>query len=194
VESGLHDCVMVLGFQKMSEISSAESQERMGRGADIQWESPFGTMMPAYYAMHAKDYLNYFGVTEEDLALIRVKAATYGQKKGRFQEGRWTLSSAWRPDPVSKPLKVFDCCANADGSSAIIVASEKRSRTWEIEKPVWILGVGAASHPVNMAGRDQVHGLRVAEAAAQAGLCNGGSQTPRTSTWPRCTIASPSPR
>ena len=50
VKSGLHDCVAVVGFQKMSEISSAESQERMGRGADIQWESPFGTMMPALCA------------------------------------------------------------------------------------------------------------------------------------------------
>ena len=29
-------------------------QERMGRGADIQWESPFGTMMPSYYALHAR--------------------------------------------------------------------------------------------------------------------------------------------
>ncbi|MBU4384147.1 MAG: acetyl-CoA acetyltransferase, partial [Proteobacteria bacterium] len=71
VASGLHDSVMVLGFQKMSEISSAESQERMGRGADIQFESPFGTMMPAYYAMHAKAYLDHFGASEEDLARIR---------------------------------------------------------------------------------------------------------------------------
>jgi acetyl-CoA C-acetyltransferase len=47
VKSGLHEVVAVIGFQKMSEISSSESQERMGRGADIQWESPFGTMMPA---------------------------------------------------------------------------------------------------------------------------------------------------
>ena len=54
IKSGLHDVVLVLGFQKMSEISSADSQERMGRGADIMWESPFGTMMPAYYAMHAR--------------------------------------------------------------------------------------------------------------------------------------------
>ncbi|CAO0820341.1 hypothetical protein DFAR_1530003 [Desulfarculales bacterium] len=74
----MHQSVLVLGFQKMSEISSAESQERMGRGADIQWESPFGTMMPAYYAMYARAYLTHYGVTEEDLALIRIKAATYG--------------------------------------------------------------------------------------------------------------------
>lgn len=57
IQSGLHDVVAVIGFQKMSEISSAESQERMGRGADIQWESPFGTMMPAYYAMYARGHI-----------------------------------------------------------------------------------------------------------------------------------------
>src|SRR3990172_7414162 len=79
VKSGLHDVVTVIGFQKMSEISSAESQERMGRGADIQWESPFGTMMPAYYAMYARAHMEQYGTTLEDLALIRVKAATYGQ-------------------------------------------------------------------------------------------------------------------
>lgn len=168
VKSGLHSCVMVLGFQKMSEISSAESQERMGRGADIQWESPFGTMMPAYYAMHAKAYLERFGATEEDLALIRVKSATYGQLNDRavFRKGV-ELQQCLEADPVSSPLKVFDCCANADGSSAVIVASKDKITSLGVKKPVWILGVGAASAPVNMAGRDQFHGLKVAELAAR---------------------------
>ncbi|HOJ43927.1 MAG TPA: beta-ketoacyl synthase N-terminal-like domain-containing protein, partial [Syntrophorhabdaceae bacterium] len=67
IKSGLHDVVVVLGFQKMSEITSAESQERMGRGADIQWESPFGTMMPAYYALYAQAYMAKNGLTHEDL-------------------------------------------------------------------------------------------------------------------------------
>jgi acetyl-CoA C-acetyltransferase len=76
VKSGLHKTVLVLGFQKMSEISSADSQERMGRGSDVMWEAPFGTMMPAYYAMHARAHFHRYGTKEEDLALIRVKAAT----------------------------------------------------------------------------------------------------------------------
>ena len=83
MKSGLHSVVAVLGFQKMSEISSSESQERMGRGADIQWESPFGTMMPAYYAMYARAHMEAYGTTLDDLALIRVKAATYGQLNDR---------------------------------------------------------------------------------------------------------------
>ncbi len=168
VKSGLHQSVLVLGFQKMSEISSAESQERMGRGADIQWESPFGTMMPAYYAMHAQAYLDKFGASEEDLALIRVKAATYGQinEKAVYRKPV-QLQQCLEADPVSRPLKVFDCCANADGASAVIVASEEKIKSLGVKKPVWILGVGAASMPVNMALRDRFHGLRVAELAAQ---------------------------
>ena len=169
IKSGLHGVVLVLGFQKMSEISSADSQERMGRGADIMWESPFGTMMPAYYAMHARAHFDKYGTTEEDLALIRVKAATYGSinKKAVYQK-EVTLEQVITSDAVSTPLKRFDCCANADGSSCIIVAKREKA-VQTTEKPVWILGLGAASAPLNMTGRDSLTGLSVArEAGRQA--------------------------
>lgn len=172
VKAGLHDSVCVLGFQKMSEITSAESQERMGRGADIQWESPFGTMMPAYYAMYARAHMKTYGTTPEDLALIRVKAATYGQINDRAVYRKpVTLAMFSDPEnpmsgPVASPLRVGDCCANADGSSCIIVANEEKARALS-KKPVWILGVGAASTAVNMAGRELFTGLTVAIEAAQ---------------------------
>ena len=171
VKAGLHDVVAVIGFQKMSEISSSESQERMGRGADIQWESPFGTMMPAYYAMYARAYLEQSGASLDDLALIRVKASTYGQINDRavyrkpvtfdmFQDPEHIMGR-----PVSTPLRVGDCCANADGSSCIIVASEERAKSLGIE-PIWILGIGSATTSVNLAGRDLFSGLTVAQLAA----------------------------
>ncbi|RJR47932.1 MAG: acetyl-CoA acetyltransferase [Desulfobacteraceae bacterium] len=172
VKSGMHDVVMVIGFQKMSEISSAESQERMGRGADIQWESPFGTMMPAYYAMYARGHMAKYGTKPEDLALIRVKSSTYGQlnEKAVYRKAV-TMEMFSDPEnamsgPVASPLRVGDCCANADGSSCIIVANEEKAKLFS-KKPVWILGVGAASAPVNMAGRDLFTGLSVGELAGK---------------------------
>ena len=172
IKSGLHDVVVVLGFQKMSEISSAESQERMGRGADIQWESPFGTMMPAYYAMYARAHMKKYGTTPEDLALIRVKASTYGQinEKAVYRKPV-TLDMFSDPQspmsgPVASPLRVGDCCANADGSSCIILAGEEKAKALS-KKPAWILGVGAASSPVNMAGRALFTGLAVGEEAGK---------------------------
>ena len=172
VKAGLHDTVAVIGFQKMSEISSSESQERMGRGADIQWESPFGTMMPAYYAMYAKAHMEKYGTTLDDLALIRVKAATYGQlnEKAVYRKPvefeMFSDPENRMAGPVADPLRVGDCCANADGSSCVIVASEEKAKSIS-NKPVWILGVGAATTSVNLAGRDLFTGLTVAEQAAQ---------------------------
>jgi len=172
VASGLHDAVAVIGFQKMSEISSAETQERMGRGGDIQWESPFGTMMPAYYAMFARAHMETFGTSPEDLAEIRVKASTYGQLNDKAVY-RKAVTADMFADPehrmagtVASPLLVGDCCANADGSSCIIVASEEKARALT-RKPVWILGTGAASASVNLAGRDMFSGLAVARDAAR---------------------------
>ena len=172
VKSGLHDVVAVIGFQKMSEISSAESQERMGRGADIQWESPFGTMMPAYYAMYARGHMAKYGTTLEDLALIRVKAATYAQinEKAVYRKpvtfDMFSDPESPMSGPVASPLRVGDCCANADGSSCVIVANEEKAKALS-RKPVWILGLGAASTSVNLAGRDLFSGLTVAQAAGE---------------------------
>ena len=172
VKSGLHQAVLVLGFQIMSQISSEESQERMGRGADIQWESPFGTMMPAYYAMHAQAHMAKYGTTPEDLARVRVKSALYGQFNDKAMIRKpATLEQFQDPEhffsgPVATPLRGGDCCANADGSSCLIVASETVARSFS-DKPVWILGLGAASAPVNMAGRDNLTGLAVAEQAGR---------------------------
>jgi acetyl-CoA C-acetyltransferase len=177
IKAGLHDVVVVLGFQKMSEITSAESQERMGRGADIQWEAPFGTMMPAYYALYAQAYMARHGLTHDDLMNVRLKSSTYGVineravyrkpvKPGDFKQGDPEAKLA---GPVAWPLRVGDCCANADGSSCIILANAQKAKALS-KKPVWIIGIGAASEAVNMAARpDFAKGLSVGYgAAAQA--------------------------
>ncbi len=174
VKSGLHSCVAVIGVQKMSEISSAESQERMGRGTDIQWESPFGTMMPAYYALFAQAHMAKYGTTPEDLSLIRLKSSTYGplNEKAVFRKSL-DLDTLTNPEskmtaPIASPLRMGDCCANADGSSCVIVAREDIVKAVS-KKPVWILGVGAATNSVNLTGREKFTGLSAAaEAASRA--------------------------
>ena len=175
VKSGLHDVVVVVGFQKMSEITSAESQERMGRGADIQWEAPFGTMMPAYYALYAQAYMAKNGLTHDDLRDVRLKSATYGTTNERavYRKGVKAADfDANNPEakmagPVAWPLRVGDCCANADGSSCIILANKEKARAVS-KKPVWVMGIGAASEAVNMAARpDFAKGLSVGYKAAE---------------------------
>ncbi|MHA2314399.1 MAG: thiolase family protein [Candidatus Hermodarchaeia archaeon] len=70
VKSGLHDVVAVIGYQKMTDMTSEAIQEVMGRAGDVMFESPFGTSMPAYYAMFARAHMDAYGTTEEDLAKV----------------------------------------------------------------------------------------------------------------------------
>lgn len=167
IKSGLHKVIAVVGFQKMSELSSRDAAERMGRGGDVIWEAPFGLTMPAGYALFARAHMAKYGTTEEQLARVRVKNASYGVKnpKAYFRK-EVTMEEIMGSEFIASPLKRFDCCANADGSSCIILASsdvaKKVSKT-----PVYVTGLGAATDTMTMSGKASLTGLRCAQEAAK---------------------------
>ncbi len=167
VTAGLHKVVAVIGFQKMSELSSRDAAERMGRGADIIWESPFGLTMPAGYAMYARAHMAKYGTTEEQLAKVRVKNSHYGatNPKATYRK-ELSLEDILSSEVITSPLKKFDCCANADGASCIIVARDDVAKG-ACAVPIWIIGLGAATDTMTMAGRESLTGLRCAQEAAR---------------------------
>lgn len=167
IKSGLHKIVAVIGFQKMSELSSRDAAERMGRGDDVMWEAPFGITMPAGYAMHARAHMAKYGTTEEQMAMVRVKSTRYGSlnPKANYRK-ELSLEEIMQSDVVTSPLKRFDCCANADGSSCVILANADIAP--KITKiPIWVVGVGAATDTMTMAGREMFTNLRCAQEAAR---------------------------
>jgi acetyl-CoA C-acetyltransferase len=174
IKSGLHKTVAVIGFQKMSELSSRDAAERMGRGADIMWESPFGITMPSGYAMFAQAHMAKYGTTEEHLAKVRVKNASYGAKNPKATYRKIvTLEEVLTSAMIATPLKMFDACANADGASCIIVASADIAKN--VSKiPIWIMGMGAATDTMTMSGRKSVTGLNCAQNAARQAYAMAG--------------------
>jgi acetyl-CoA C-acetyltransferase len=167
IKSGLHKVIAIIGFQKMSELTSREAAERMGRGADIMWESPFGITMPSGYAMFARAHMAEYGTTEEQLAKVRIKNAGYGAKnpKATYRK-ELTMEDIMNSTVIATPLKLYDACANADGSSCIIVASGDIARN-VTKIPIWIAGMGAATDTMTMSGRKSLTGLTCAQHAAR---------------------------
>ncbi|UCG45595.1 MAG: acetyl-CoA acetyltransferase, partial [Candidatus Bathyarchaeota archaeon] len=146
-----------------------EVQERMGRGADIQWESPFGTMMPAGYAMFARAHMQKYGTTEEQLAKVKVKSSKYSLSNPMAMYRRaLTLEECLNARVIASPLKMFDCCANADGASCVILANEGKAKKIT-DTPVWVAGIGATSDTLSTTARTNLTGLTCAvEAGRQA--------------------------
>ncbi len=147
----------------------------MLRGGDIMWESPFGAMMPAYYAMFARAHMKRYGTTQEQLAKIKVKSSKYSvmNPKAMYQK-EVTLEKVLGSRVITSPLKLFDCCANADGASCLILAEEDLARKIT-DSPVWITGLGSASASMSLTSRRTVSSLSCAveagkEAYNMAGL------------------------
>lgn len=153
IKSGLHDVVAVIGYQKMTDMTSEAIQEVMGRAGDVMFESPFGTSMPAYYAMFARAHMDAYGTTEEDLAKVSVKNHYYSQfnPKAMFQK-EFTLEKVLSTRVIASPLKSLDCCANADGASCLILANESKAKKFA-EQPIWIKGLGLGSTAMSLASR-----------------------------------------
>jgi len=167
VKSEVHDVVIVIGFQKMSELTSREAAEVMGRGDDTMFSSPFGTSMPAGYAMYAQGHMAKYGTTEEDLARVRVKSSFYGamNPKATYRK-QLSLEEILTSEIVCSPLKRFDCCANADGASCLIVAAADKAKRIT-NKPVWILGLGMGTAELNWSLRSSLTGFDSAKEAAR---------------------------
>ncbi len=167
ISSKMHDIVLVLGVQKMLENETSEILKIMGRTGDVQWEAPYGTTFANYYAMYAQSHMTKYGTTSEQLAKVAVKNHYYGSKnkKAMFQK-EITIDRVLESQIIASPLHLFDCCANADGSAALIVASEEKAKQLS-DTPVWISGLGASSAPFSLLTRPELSTLTSAVEASK---------------------------
>jgi acetyl-CoA C-acetyltransferase len=176
IRSGLHGVVAVIGCQKMTELTTAEILALMGRVGDVQWESVFGTTFPGYYAMFAERHRHEFGTSEEQLALVAVKNHYYGARndKALFRK-EVTVAKALASEPVASPLRVYDCCANADGAACLILAGEERiEELGARDRAVWLDGLGCATASMSVLRRPHLTGLPSAVDAAQQAYAMAG--------------------
>lgn len=167
VRSGMHDTVLVLGVQKMTELSTPEIQGLMGRVGDVQWESIYGTTFPGYYALYANKHMQTYGTTSEHLAKVAVKSHHYGamNKYAMFQK-EVTLEKALASQMVAYPLRMYDCCANADGAAALIITNESLAKKYN-DTPIWLEGLGCASAPISVLRRPDMTSIPSAVAASE---------------------------
>ena len=168
IKSGLLKTIAIVGFQKMSELNSHEVQERMGRGCDLMWEAPFGTTMPSNYALYATRHMHQYGTTEEQLAKIRVKSSKYGtmNPKAMFRK-EYSVEDVLKSRIIARPLKMLDCCGNADGASCVIMAAEDAAKKMT-DTPVWIAGVGSGTGTMFIGKRESFSCLDASIAAAKS--------------------------
>ena len=136
VEGGLNDCVLALGFEKMSRGALGGSS-----GAGDFASSPVARHYGVMAARHgfemspptaqifgnaAREHMERYGTTAEQLALVGVKNHRHSVANPRAQfRDEYSLEDVLAAKTIHAPLTKLQCSPTSDGSAAAVVASER---------------------------------------------------------------------
>jgi acetyl-CoA acetyltransferase len=153
IESGACDVAIV--YRSLN----SRSGKRFGRFDGIveaegiqQFSAPHGYMVPGqWFAMWARRHMHEYGTTAEDLGRIAVQQRRHAtaNEHALFREPltlEQYLDSRW----INEPFRVYDCAAEADGATALVLTTEERARDLK-QTPIRSLGhvahMGAGGYP-----------------------------------------------
>ena len=167
VKSGEVDVAMAIGVEQMHQSPNPNVVEMIGRAGSYFWEfENFGLTFPGYYALYATAYMAKYGLKEEDLGKIAIKAHHYGSLNpyAHFQK-EITMEEYMKSKPVAWPLKIYDSSPITDGAAAVILASEEFAKK-VTDSPVWIVAQGVSSGPANLSRKNDFTTIEAAREAA----------------------------
>jgi acetyl-CoA C-acetyltransferase len=158
IASGLCEVALVVGAEK------ADSA-----GNKLLWDVTRGSFMfPVHWAaLFAKSHMRKYGTTEEQMAMIAVKnRESAARNQNALFRTPVTLEEVMNSKRIAGPVKLLDCSAPCDGSSAVLLASERKARQIT-DTPVWLLGIGQRTNSASFA--NATSDLTTIDAAKLAG-------------------------
>lgn len=159
--AGQYQTVMVVGVEKMTDVSAADSTRILATAANAETE--YGSTFPGLYALLAQAHMQQFGTTRQDLSAVAVKnhAQAMNTPWAQFHK-RFSLEQVSQSQLVADPLRILDCSPLSDGAAAVILTT-KTDR-----KAPRITGFGHAQDTLDLAGRASLTQLEATTKAAAA--------------------------
>ncbi|UCH04423.1 MAG: thiolase domain-containing protein [Candidatus Thorarchaeota archaeon] len=156
IRSGEHDAMMVLGMEKMSDVTQTEAMNTMSVASDWEWEGLGGATFPALYAFMARRHMYEYGTTEEQLSLVTVKnhANAAHNPYAQFQRPV-PLEVVMKSGFIADPLRVLHSSPISDGAAGLVMCSEEKARELT-DTPVFIEASTQASDTLALHDRKSI--------------------------------------
>lgn len=164
LESGQYKNVLVVGAEKMTDVSPSEiTTALMGAGADEEKQA--GLTFPGLYALIAKAHIQKYGTTREQLAQVSIKNHYHGtlNPKAHFQS-EVTLEKVLNSSLIASPLTLLDSSPISDGAAALILSSDIK------KNDVYISGSAVATDTISLAQRDNLTEIKATKIASEKAL------------------------
>jgi acetyl-CoA C-acetyltransferase len=154
IASGMCDVVLVVGGEVMRKVSGWMSTDIVATMLHQEAEYNMGLTLPAFGGMFTRLYMEKYGLTERDLALLAVKNHENGAKNkyAHIQAPVNIEAIADGPEAdvvnnyVAEPLRMYSTCPVSDGAAALLLVNMDSPRVKDFKKkPIRIAGVASAT-------------------------------------------------
>jgi len=174
VASGYYDYVLVVGGEKMREITGWRATDFVSTMTHPEAEYLYGVTLPGMAGMFTRLYMEKYGVTREMLVAVAIKNQDMGGlnpyahvEMAITKEGILDNPASVVNNPtVADPLHLYDACPVSDGAAAIVLCplelAKKHSKT-----PVLIAGFGQATDTQTLQEREDPTDLKAVTLASQ---------------------------
>lgn len=148
IRDGRANAVLCIGAGKFMKpgVGGAEMMARMISEPDF--EVPYGTFIPALYALIATQFMAERGITREDIARVAVSArkwALLNPKARMHDKGPLEIADIVNSRPIAAPFHFLDCSIPSDGGGAVLVTRADIGRQMS-RQPAYVRGYGEC-HP-----------------------------------------------
>ncbi len=166
VRSGHFDTCLVIGITKCSEVSSIPTLTSIYN--DPFYQRPIALEEISAAALQASQYMNKYGISEEDGARVaskNLKNALFNPNAHRKM--RATVEDVMKSPVTAYPLRELMCSPASDGAGALILANEKKAKEFT-DDPIWITGINWRVEPYFMGDRDLLENQALKAASKKA--------------------------
>ena len=141
VRAGLYRSVLIVGAERIAETPDAQKVLNLIFDVFYERDMPLSTNTSA--ALWAMRYLDRYGLTQEDIARVVVRARRNALKNPYAHlKGNITVADVMASPMISYPLKLFDICPRSSGSAAMVVGNMDMVRRF-CSQPAFINGVAS---------------------------------------------------
>jgi acetyl-CoA C-acetyltransferase len=177
VASGYYDTVLVVGGEKMREVTGWRATDFVATMTHPLAEYIYGVTLPGMAGMFTRLYMEKYGVTREMLVEIAIKNQLMGGRNpyahvemAITREGIYESHHSIVNNPaVADPLHLYDACPVSDGAAAVILCPLDRVKK-NGKAPVLIAGFGQATDTQTLQERDDPTDLKAVTLASQQAL------------------------
>jgi len=174
VASGYYDMVLVVGGEKMREVTGWRATDFVATMTHPKVEYPYGITLPGMAGMFTRLYMEKYGVTREQLLAISIKNQEMGTRNpyahvemALDREGIYDSPHAVVNNPASAdPLHLYDLCPVSDGAAALVLCPLEMAKKMP-KTPVLIAGFGQATDTHTLQERDDPTDLKAVTLAAK---------------------------